>query len=177
MIDSHVFVREEDQSLMIGDDIRVTVKSVGGNGDSVTIDILAQDRSRRVKLIKGVPCELPQDITIYLVDVIRGSARLEVKAPSHLGVQRHEVYESALRHDPDFSLSADPRPTATAILKDANELARAFHKTFGYAAEEGYRFDKATTIRGKRSWNLAVIAYEHLMGTDLDEVLLEYEEG
>ncbi len=63
------------------------------------------------------------------------------------------------------------------IVDEANELARAFYQSQGYGVPDGYRFETTTNPRAKAMWNLAAIAYEHIEGTDINEVLAEYEEN
>lgn len=66
--------------------------------------------------------------------------------------------------------------TAADLVADANELARTFYESHGYQVEEGYRFDKARHPQEQGMWVLAVIAYEHIEGTDIEAALIEVEE-
>lgn len=57
------------------------------------------------------------------------------------------------------------------IIDEANELAREFHRQEGYAVMDGFKFYESDHPRAIKAWNMAVIAYEHLTGTDLTDVL------
>ena len=63
------------------------------------------------------------------------------------------------------------------IVKEANELARKFYLAHGYNVEKGYRFDQATHPQEQGMWNLAVMAYSFIEGTDVEEALVEIEAG
>ena len=65
------------------------------------------------------------------------------------------------------------------ILDAANELARKFYLGHGYQVPEGYRFDQAVHPQEKGMFNLAVMAYDHIDGTDVLEALanVEADEG
>jgi len=66
--------------------------------------------------------------------------------------------------------------TATELVDDCNELAGKFYASMGYKVEEGYRFDRAHHPQEQGMWNLAVIAYDHIDGTEMDQVLLDAED-
>lgn len=57
------------------------------------------------------------------------------------------------------------------IIDEANELAREFHRQNGYEVPDGFKFYESNHPRPTQAWNAAVIAYEHLTGTDLTDVL------
>lgn len=63
--------------------------------------------------------------------------------------------------------------TPEQIIKEANELARAFYEAKGYLAPEGFRFDQSIRARELECWAFATIAYERLAATDLADVLTE----
>lgn len=62
------------------------------------------------------------------------------------------------------------------IIAEANELAREFYAIRGYVVPEGYRFDKATHPHETACWQMAEVAYERLLATELSEVLKEIED-
>ena len=64
----------------------------------------------------------------------------------------------------------EPR-TSHEIVKDANALARVFYSLLGYQVGEGYRFDQATHPQEVAMWRMAVIAYENIEGTDVEDAL------
>ena len=66
----------------------------------------------------------------------------------------------------------EPR-TNHEIVKDANALARIFYSLLGYQVEEGYRFDQAKHPQEVTMWRMAVIAYENIEGTDVEDALSE----
>lgn len=61
--------------------------------------------------------------------------------------------------------------TDKEIIKNANELARAFYSAHGNDVEKGYRFDKATHPQEALMWYLAVLAYDYIEGTEVDSAL------
>jgi len=61
--------------------------------------------------------------------------------------------------------------TDKQIAKEGNELARKFYECMGYVVPEGYRFDQAGHPQEIAMWNMAVIAYEHINGTDLQSAV------
>ena len=62
------------------------------------------------------------------------------------------------------------------IYEKGNELARLFYRAMGCEVPRGYRFDRACHPQERSCWNLAVIAYEHIDGTDLENAA-DSEEG
>lgn len=70
----------------------------------------------------------------------------------------------------------DEIPDDAVLVEKANELAREFYASFGYTTPKGYRFDRATHPQEMSMWNLAVIAYEFLTATDLNDALSNLEE-
>jgi hypothetical protein len=65
--------------------------------------------------------------------------------------------------------------TAQQIVDKANALARQFYQSMGYEVREGYRFDQARHPQEQGMWNLAVMAYEFIEGTDVESALSEIE--
>jgi hypothetical protein len=61
--------------------------------------------------------------------------------------------------------------TSREIVDDANALARVFYGMLGYQVEPGYRFDQATHPQEQSMWNMAVVAYENIEGTDVEDAL------
>lgn len=61
--------------------------------------------------------------------------------------------------------------TEKEIVDDANALARVFYGILGYQVEAGYRFDEATHPQEVAMWRMAVIAYENIEGTDVEDAL------
>jgi len=46
----------------------------------------------------------------------------------------------------------------------------------GYQVEPGYRFDEATHPQEVAMWAMAVIAYENIDGTDVEDALEQIED-
>jgi hypothetical protein len=69
----------------------------------------------------------------------------------------------------------EPR-TSHQIVADANELARIFYGRLGYEVAHGYRFDQATHPQEVAVWQMAVIAYENIEGTDVEDALNDISE-
>lgn len=61
------------------------------------------------------------------------------------------------------------------IVDRANELARIFYEAHGYEVPKGYRFDKAHHPQEAGMWNLAVMAFAFIDGTNVDDALSEVE--
>lgn len=71
-----------------------------------------------------------------------------------------------------------PMRTAEHLLVDrGNKLAREFYQSMGYEVPEGYRFDQARHSQERGCWTFAVIAFEFIEGTDLEECLHLAEEA
>ena len=68
------------------------------------------------------------------------------------------------------------RKTSRECVDECNALARQFYASMGYEVEEGYRFDRAHHPQEQGMWNMAAMAYEHIDGTEMDQVLLELED-
>lgn len=66
--------------------------------------------------------------------------------------------------------------TEQEIVDDANALARIFYSILGYQVEPGYRFDEATHPQEEAVWKMAVIAYENIEGTDVEDALNQIED-
>lgn len=67
--------------------------------------------------------------------------------------------------------------TDQEIVDGANELARQFYSMRGYSVPEGYRFDKATHPHEVEAWQMAVVAYEHVGGTDVESALASCDDS
>lgn len=61
------------------------------------------------------------------------------------------------------------------LVKAGNDLARMFYAAHGYQVPEGYRFDQAGHSQERSMWNLTVIAFYAIEGTDLVYALDELE--
>lgn len=66
--------------------------------------------------------------------------------------------------------------TNKEIITKANDLARKFYYMHGYEVKEGYRFDKATHPQEVSMWNMAVVSFEFLLETDVENCLDEEDE-
>ena len=64
---------------------------------------------------------------------------------------------------------------ASKIVSSCNELARVFYQSHGYEVPKGFAFHEATHPQERSMWNLAVMAYERIEGTDVLEALNELE--
>lgn len=61
--------------------------------------------------------------------------------------------------------------TEREIVDACNELARMFYKGHGYDVPEDYKMYDATHPQELGMWNLAVMAYDHIEGTDVEDCL------
>jgi hypothetical protein len=66
--------------------------------------------------------------------------------------------------------------TPQEIVDNANELARLFYSYMGNQVPNGYRFDKAHHPQEIAMFNMAVMAYDHIEGTDVEDCLAEIED-
>lgn len=73
------------------------------------------------------------------------------------------------------SAKSPPGRSDGELLQLANEFAGAVYATLGYHVTENYRFDRATHPMERNMWRIAEIAFEHLLQTDLEEVLTNFE--
>lgn len=70
----------------------------------------------------------------------------------------------------------EPSRTEQQIIDDCNVLAREFYKVHGYDVPEGFKFHESSHPQEQSMWNLAVMAYEHVQGTDVLDALSQVEE-
>ncbi len=61
--------------------------------------------------------------------------------------------------------------TNRQLVEEGNALSRKVYQSMGYQVPEGYRFDEANHPQERGMWNIAVIAYDHIEGTDLENAL------
>lgn len=66
----------------------------------------------------------------------------------------------------DWSKKSDEEIVAAGL-----ELARRFYKAHGYEVPVGYKFYEARHPQEQGMWELAVMAFEELTGTDLNDAL------
>lgn len=66
--------------------------------------------------------------------------------------------------------------TAQSIVDECNGLAGSFYLLHGCVAPAGWRFHDSTHPIEHRCWRMAVIAYEHIEGTDVESALAELNE-
>ena len=64
--------------------------------------------------------------------------------------------------------------TVADIVREGNSLARLFYGSMGYVVPDDYKFYEATHPQEVGCWNQAVIAYEHIEGTDLEDCVAEW---
>lgn len=68
------------------------------------------------------------------------------------------------------------RRTNAETVALCNRLARRFYAVHGCSVTQGYRFDQATHPDERRMWNLAVLAFDYIEGTDIEDVLAQMED-
>lgn len=62
------------------------------------------------------------------------------------------------------------------VVDGCNALAREFYSMHGYQVPAGYAFHKASHPQERLMWDMAVAAYEHVNGTDVESALAGLEE-
>lgn len=67
--------------------------------------------------------------------------------------------------------------TEREIVDRCNMLARCFYAELGYAVVEGYRFDNADHPQEQSCWNMACIAFDVLLDTDVENAIMELEDS
>lgn len=75
------------------------------------------------------------------------------------------------RLEPDLIPHEVTQCNDDVLVAKCNALARLFYKSNGYEAPEGYRFDQARHPQELGMWNLACIAFEELLLTDMENAL------
>jgi hypothetical protein len=99
---------------------------------------------------------------------------IEVTALGEVDVQDVTIVDEEETHDEnpfDWSNKSDEQIVAAGL-----ELARRIYKAMGYEVPEGYKFYDARHPQEQGMWNIAVIAFEELTGTDLQDALANIEE-
>lgn len=66
--------------------------------------------------------------------------------------------------------------TDEQLVEAGLELARKFYKAHGYDVPKGFKFYESTHPQELTMWNLAVMAFEQLTQTDLEDVLSNVDE-
>jgi hypothetical protein len=62
------------------------------------------------------------------------------------------------------------------IVARGLELAELFYRAHGFEVPKGFAFHASSHPQEQSMWNLAVIAFEELTGTDLNEALANCED-
>ena len=57
------------------------------------------------------------------------------------------------------------------IIHECNQLAQLLYRSCGYVVPPEYKMYEADHPQERGYWNLAVLAYEHIEGTDVNEAL------
>lgn len=102
---------------------------------------------------------------LYLIVKEDGESHLD--AVYEDGTTVHGINPSMIKLDTFIGV------LASMTVAACNDLARAFYKAHGYEVKDDYRFYEATHPQEVSMWNLAVMAYEHIEGTDVLEALAE----
>lgn len=87
--------RKVGESVMIGDDIEVTVSSITRNATAITIT--GVPHTKRTTLMPGKLFHLREGVGVVLRKSRRGEVRLGFVAPKTLPVHRREVYDRGPR--------------------------------------------------------------------------------
>lgn len=67
-------------------------------------------------------------------------------------------------------------PGQQALVDSCNELARTIYAMQGHVVEDGFRFYGSKHPHERACWQLAVVAYEHIEGREVDDALDELRE-
>lgn len=66
--------------------------------------------------------------------------------------------------------------TAKEIVDEANALARKFYEMSGCEVPDDFKFYRAHHPAEVGCWNEAVVAFEVIAGTDVEDCLMQVEE-
>lgn len=61
--------------------------------------------------------------------------------------------------------------TDQEIVDQCNQLARVFYKSMGCQVPDGFKFWESVHPQEIGCWHMAVAAYEHIEGTDVEDAL------
>jgi carbon storage regulator CsrA len=93
-----VFSRQRDQSVMIGDDLRVTLFSIRSNRAYLAWYRRSSDRDfallGRQALTVNEALAIAPDISVKLLDLRNETARLGFSIPRNLSLHRQEVWDA-----------------------------------------------------------------------------------
>jgi hypothetical protein len=70
-----------------------------------------------------------------------------------------------------------PDESYAQMVAACNKLAYKFYAAQGYKARDGFKFYESGHPQERLMWQLAVQAYDHIKGTDMDDVLNMFLEG
>ncbi len=63
------------------------------------------------------------------------------------------------------------------IVDDCNALARQFYKMQGCEVPDDFKFYEAHHPMEVGCWNMAVLAYDHIEGTDVEDALAQVDDA
>jgi len=127
--------RTKGQTIMIGDDIEVTIVEIAGDRVRFGVDapkdmavVTGKDPAKQLIMVGT-------DISVHVIDIRGDKVRVGVVVPPNMSVHRKEVYDairrenSAARHDPTAQPSVPHRDPARVLQGDICEgLVRKFSK-------------------------------------------------
>lgn len=67
--------------------------------------------------------------------------------------------------------------TLEEIVNDCNKLAGLFYLMQGCKVDNNFKFNTSEHPTEQGMWNMAVAAYEYIEGTDVEQALLDIEDG
>lgn len=70
----------------------------------------------------------------------------------------------------------EKRRSDEQIVKACNKLAAAFYSSVGYDVAADFKFYESICPEEKAMWDLAVIAYDRIQGTDVEDALANLED-
>lgn len=66
--------------------------------------------------------------------------------------------------------------TDREIVDSCNELARELLRLLGFCSPDGVKIYESRNPRCQLAWRMAVEAFDHIEGTDVDDALIEARE-
>ncbi len=101
-----VFSRKDNEGIVVGDNVRITVEQVRKEHVRFKVEMDGSP-NRFCELRKVQQFILEEKITVLLVEIRGNRARIGIAAPTDCSVHRREVYETILRERQEAEQKVD----------------------------------------------------------------------
>ena len=82
-----------------------------------------------------------------------------------------KIHDRMLIYCTDATSLPNPMKTDQQVVDECNNLARQFYLMHGCEVPDDYKFYTAEHPMEAGCWNMAVLAYDHIEGTDVESAL------